>query len=137
MSIEGEIATYVKFRLILISFAWGFNLRFNSAAETLPLVNHKQTTLESIETSYSIYWVWYRIVCQIWAYFESFAWGFNSRFNSAAETLFLVNHKQITSESIENPYIYLVRVISQHIKFGLILILFAWSFNCRFNFTAN
>jgi hypothetical protein len=25
-------------------------------AETLLLVNHKQTTLESIETSYSVYW---------------------------------------------------------------------------------
>jgi len=29
---EGEIATCIKFGLILISFAWGFNWRFNFAA---------------------------------------------------------------------------------------------------------
>jgi hypothetical protein len=49
-SIGGVIASYVKFCIILISFAWGFNSRFNSTVETLLLVNHKQTTLESIET---------------------------------------------------------------------------------------
>jgi len=103
-STGGEIASYVKVGLILILFAWGFNLRFNSAAETLLLMNHKQTNLVSIETSYSIYWGCDRIVCQIWAYFNIVCLNFNSRFNSAVETLYLVNHNQITSESIENPY---------------------------------
>jgi hypothetical protein len=32
-----------------------FEGRFNSAAETQFLVNHKQTILELIETSYSVY----------------------------------------------------------------------------------
>jgi len=50
------MAIDIKFGLILISFALGFNLRFNSVAETLLLVNHMQTILESIETSYSVYW---------------------------------------------------------------------------------
>jgi hypothetical protein len=58
MSIGGEIETYVKFGLILISYAWDFNSTFNSAAKTLLLVNHKQTILESIETSYAMYWGW-------------------------------------------------------------------------------
>jgi len=44
-SIGGEITSYVKFGLILIFFSWGFNLRFNSAAETLLFVNHKQKHL--------------------------------------------------------------------------------------------
>jgi hypothetical protein len=35
---------------------------FNFAAETQLLVNHKQTTLKSIETSYYIYWGWDRII---------------------------------------------------------------------------
>jgi len=69
-SIGGDIASDVKFGLILMLLTWGFNLRFNSAAETLLLVNHKQTTLESIETSYYVYWVWYRIVYPIWAYLD-------------------------------------------------------------------
>jgi hypothetical protein len=54
-SIGGEISSYVKFKIILILFTWGFNSRFNSAVETLLLVNHKKNTLESIETSYSVY----------------------------------------------------------------------------------
>jgi len=46
MSIRDEVASYLKFELILTYFSWGFNSRFNSAAEKLLLVNHKQTTLE-------------------------------------------------------------------------------------------
>jgi len=45
-SIGDDIASYVKFGLILILFAWGFNSRLNSAVETLLFVNHKQNTLE-------------------------------------------------------------------------------------------
>jgi hypothetical protein len=63
--IGGKIASYIKLGLILISFAWGFNSRFNSAAETLLLVNHKKTTLESIWTSYSVYRGLY---CTIYSY---------------------------------------------------------------------
>jgi hypothetical protein len=32
LSSRGEIATYIKFRLIIISFAWDFNSRLNSIA---------------------------------------------------------------------------------------------------------
>jgi len=35
---------------------------FNSATETQILVNHKQTTLESLETSYFDYWGWDRAI---------------------------------------------------------------------------
>jgi len=55
MFIGDEIVSYVKVGPILISFALDFNSRFNSAAETLFLVNHKQITLDSIENPYSIY----------------------------------------------------------------------------------
>jgi hypothetical protein len=81
-------------------FAWGFNSRFNSAVETLLLVNHKQITSESIATSYYVYWKWDCIIFQFELILITFAWGFNSRFNFAAETLLLVNHKKTTLESI-------------------------------------
>jgi len=47
-----------------------WNLKDHSifTAETKLLVNHKHTTSESIETSYSVYWGWDRIIYQIWAY---------------------------------------------------------------------
>jgi hypothetical protein len=80
LSIGGDFATYIKFGLMLISFAWGFNSRFNFAAETLLLMNHKQTTLESIKTSYVVYWGWDRTIYEIGAYLDI---GF-LRFNSAA-----------------------------------------------------
>jgi hypothetical protein len=44
--IWGEIASYVKFGLVLIFFAWGFNSRLNFAAETLLFMYHKKNTLE-------------------------------------------------------------------------------------------
>jgi hypothetical protein len=56
LSNGGEIALYVKCKLILISFASGFNLRFNFTVQTQLLVNYKKITLESIKTSYSVYW---------------------------------------------------------------------------------
>jgi hypothetical protein len=65
----GEIASYIKLRLILISFA--FNSRFNSATETQLLVNHRQTTSEFIETSNYVYWGWDRIIYQIWDYSDN------------------------------------------------------------------
>jgi hypothetical protein len=52
----GGDTPYIKFGLILTSFAWGFNSRFNSIAEIQLLVNYKLTTSESIETLYSVYW---------------------------------------------------------------------------------
>jgi len=56
MSIGGDIVSYIKYRIILITIYWGVNSRFNFVAETQLLVNHKQTTSKSIETLYSIYW---------------------------------------------------------------------------------
>jgi len=62
------ISIYLKEREIGISW----NLKDHSifAAETQFLVNHKQSTLEYIETSYSVSWGWDRIICQIWAYLD-------------------------------------------------------------------
>jgi hypothetical protein len=82
--IGGKIASYIKLGLILISFAWGFNSRFNSAAETLLLVNHKKTTLESIETSYYVYWGDIAPYIKFGLIWISFSWCLNWRFNSAA-----------------------------------------------------
>jgi hypothetical protein len=65
------------------------------------------------------------------------AWGFNSRFNSAAETLLLVNYKPTTLESIETSYSVYWDDIAPYIKFWLILILAKGGFNYRFNFAAN
>jgi len=65
-----DIALYVKFGIILILFAWGFNSRFNSAAETLFLVNHMPIASESIENPYYIYSWWYCNTYKIWSYFD-------------------------------------------------------------------
>jgi hypothetical protein len=66
-----------------------------------------------------------------------FAWGFNSRFNSAAETLFLVNHMKLPQNQLKIHIISIHVDIATRIKFGLILISFAWGFYCTFNFAAN
>jgi len=82
--IWGEITSYVKFGLVMILFAWGFNSRLNSAAETLLFMNHKQTTLDQIEISYSVYWgLDHNILFGLILISASggFNWGFNSAAN--------------------------------------------------------
>ena len=51
-----------------IEITWNLRDHLIFAAETQLLVNHKQTTSESFETSYSVYWGWDRIICQMWSY---------------------------------------------------------------------
>jgi len=117
---------------------------FNSCAETQLLVNHKKTTLK-INWNFILCLLGVRLhhISILGLFFISFAWGSNSRFNSALETQLLVNHKQKTLESIETSYfvywgwnrtIYIYIYI--YIKFELILILFSWGFNLRFNSAA-
>jgi len=45
----------------MISFAWGFNSRFDSTVEKQLLENYKQITSAAIATSYSVYWGWDRV----------------------------------------------------------------------------
>jgi hypothetical protein len=69
-SIGGEIASYVKFGLILILFAWGFNSRFNSTAETLLLVNPYANHL-GINWNFILCLLVVRSHCMSnWAYFD-------------------------------------------------------------------
>ena len=48
--------------------SWNLKNHWNLAAENTTLGKHKQTTSESIETSYSVYWGRDSMICQIWAY---------------------------------------------------------------------
>jgi hypothetical protein len=78
---------------------------FNSCAETQLLVNHKKTTLK-INWNFILCLLGVRLhhISILGLFFISFAWGSNSRFNSALETQLLVNHTQKTLESIETSY---------------------------------
>ena len=67
----------------------------------------------------------------------SCAWSFNLRFNSFVVTQLSVNHMQTSHYPLKLHILSILCEIAPKIKFGLILIPFAWDFNLRFNSAAN
>jgi hypothetical protein len=102
---------------------------FNFAAET--------QLLEYIQTSYSVYWGEITPYIKFDIILISCAWGFNSRFNSSTVTQLLVNHRQTPHYPLKLHILSILCEIAPQIKFGFILISFAWDFNLRFNSAAN
>jgi hypothetical protein len=99
------------------------------------IVNHMQTASKSIETSYPVYWGWDRTILN-WGLFsyhllEILIGGsiLPQKYN------FLWTISKTPRNDLKLHILSIRGEITPYIKFGFILIFFAWDFHSKFNYT--